>query len=62
MGKGKLVDVEEVYYVIGNGVVSEFIDDMKVVYEWVDLVICCLGVLMVCEIVVVGLFVIFVLF
>lgn len=40
----------------------EFIDDMVVVYVWVDVVVCCFGVLMVSEIVVVGLLVIFVLF
>lgn len=40
----------------------EFIDDMVVVYVWVDVVVCCFGVLMVSEIVVVGLLVLFVLF
>lgn len=41
--------------------VSDFIDDMVVVYEWVDFVVCRVGVFMVSEVVVVGCVVIFVL-
>ena len=60
VGKGKLAGVEEVYHATGNGVASEFIDDMKAAYEWADLVICRSGALTVCEIAAAGLPAIFV--
>lgn len=60
VGKGKLAGVEEVYQITGNGVASEFIDDMKAAYEWADLVICRSGALTVCEIAAAGLPAIFV--
>jgi UDP-N-acetylglucosamine--N-acetylmuramyl-(pentapeptide) pyrophosphoryl-undecaprenol N-acetylglucosamine transferase len=60
VGKGKLAGVEEVYRETGNGVASEFIDDMKAAYEWADLVICRSGALTVCEIAAAGLPAIFV--
>lgn len=46
----------KVYYVVVGVVVYcvFFIEDMVGVYEWVDLVICCFGVLIVVELVVVG--------
>lgn len=60
VGKGKLAGVEEVYQATGNGIASEFIDDMKAAYEWADLVICRSGALTVCEIAAAGLPAIFV--
>ncbi|RRN00478.1 undecaprenyldiphospho-muramoylpentapeptide beta-N-acetylglucosaminyltransferase [Bibersteinia trehalosi] len=60
VGKGKLGDVETIYQATGNGVASEFIDDMKAAYEWADLVICRSGALTVCEIAAAGLPAIFV--
>ena len=60
VGKGKLAGVEEVYHATGNGVASEFIDDMKAAYEWADLVICRSGALTVCEIAAAGLPAVFV--
>lgn len=60
VGKGKLADVEEVYQATGNGVASEFIDDMSAAYQWADLVICRSGALTVCEIAAAGLPAIFV--
>lgn len=60
VGKGKLAGVEEVYQSTGNGIASEFIDDMKAAYEWADLVICRSGALTVCEIAAAGLPAIFV--
>lgn len=60
VGKGKLSGVEEVYQATGNGIASEFIDDMKAAYEWADLVICRSGALTVCEIAAAGLPAIFV--
>lgn len=60
VGKGKLSGVEEVYQETGNGIASEFIDDMKAAYEWADLVICRSGALTVCEIAAAGLPAIFV--
>lgn len=60
VGKGKLDGVEEIYQATGNGVASEFIDDMKAAYEWADLVICRSGALTVCEIAAAGLPAIFV--
>lgn len=60
VGKGKLAGVEEIYHATGNGVASEFIDDMKAAYEWADLVICRSGALTVCEIAAAGLPAIFV--
>lgn len=60
VGKGKLTGVEEVYQTTGNGIASEFIDDMKSAYEWADLVICRSGALTVCEMAAAGLPAIFV--
>ncbi|OOH92372.1 undecaprenyldiphospho-muramoylpentapeptide beta-N-acetylglucosaminyltransferase [Pasteurellaceae bacterium 15-036681] len=60
VGKGKLEGVEEIYQQTGNGIASEFIDDMKAAYEWADLVICRSGALTVCEIAAAGLPAIFV--
>lgn len=60
VGKGKLAGVEEIYHATGNGVASEFIDDMKAAYEWADLVICRSGALTVCEIAAAGLPAVFV--
>ncbi|MGX2966780.1 undecaprenyldiphospho-muramoylpentapeptide beta-N-acetylglucosaminyltransferase [Ursidibacter sp. B-7004-1] len=60
VGKGKLAGVAEVYQTTGNGIASEFIDDMKAAYEWADLVICRSGALTVCEIAAAGLPAIFV--
>ncbi|MDH2998182.1 UDP-N-acetylglucosamine--N-acetylmuramyl-(pentapeptide) pyrophosphoryl-undecaprenol N-acetylglucosamine transferase [Pasteurellaceae bacterium LFhippo2] len=60
VGKGKLEGVEEVYQQTGNGVASEFIDDMKAAYDWADIVICRSGALTVCEIAAAGLPAIFV--
>lgn len=60
VGKGKLAGVEEIYQATGNGIASEFIDDMKAAYEWADLVICRSGALTVCEIAAAGLPAIFV--
>jgi undecaprenyldiphospho-muramoylpentapeptide beta-N-acetylglucosaminyltransferase len=60
VGKGKLASVEEIYHATGNGVASEFIDDMKAAYEWADLVICRSGALTVCEIAAAGLPAVFV--
>lgn len=59
-GKGKLAEVEAIYQQTGNGVASEFIDDMKSAYEWADIVICRSGALTVCEIAAAGLPAIFV--
>lgn len=60
VGKGNLVGIKEIYQQTGNGIASEFIDEMKVAYEWADLVICRSGALTVCEIAAVGLPAIFV--
>ena len=60
VGKGKLAGIEEIYHATGNGVASEFIDDMKAAYEWADLVICRSGALTVCEIAAAGLPAVFV--
>ncbi|KAE9541960.1 undecaprenyldiphospho-muramoylpentapeptide beta-N-acetylglucosaminyltransferase [Ursidibacter maritimus] len=60
VGKGKLAGVAEIYQATGNGIASEFIDDMKAAYEWADLVICRSGALTVCEIAAAGLPAIFV--
>ena len=60
VGQGKLAGVEEIYHATGNGVASEFIDDMKAAYEWADLVICRSGALTVCEIAAAGLPAVFV--
>lgn len=60
VGKGKLEGVAEIYQRLGNGSVSEFIDDMKSAYEWADLVICRSGALTVSEIAAAGLPAIFV--
>ena len=60
VGTGKLAGVEEIYHATGNGVASEFIDDMKAAYEWADLVICRSGALTVCEIAAAGLPAVFV--
>ncbi|HGO5824410.1 TPA: undecaprenyldiphospho-muramoylpentapeptide beta-N-acetylglucosaminyltransferase [Mannheimia haemolytica] len=60
VGKGNLAGIEEVYQQTGNGIASEFIDDMKAAYEWADLVICRSGALTVCEIAAVGLPAVFV--
>ena len=60
VGKGKLAGVEEIYHATGNGVASEFIDDMKAAYEWADLVICRSGALTVCEVAAAGLPAVFV--
>lgn len=60
VGKGKLDGVAEVYQATGNGIASEFIDEMKAAYEWADLVICRSGALTVCEIAAAGLPAIFV--
>lgn len=48
-------DVKKFYIVeVVEVEVLLFIDDMVVVYEWVDLVVCCFGVFIVSELVVVG--------
>ncbi|QLB19510.1 undecaprenyldiphospho-muramoylpentapeptide beta-N-acetylglucosaminyltransferase [Mannheimia granulomatis] len=60
VGKGNLDGIAEVYQQTGNGIASEFIDDMKAAYEWADIVICRSGALTVCEIAAVGLPAIFV--
>lgn len=60
VGKGKLHGVQEAYQTTGNGIASEFIDDMKAAYEWADLVICRSGALTVSEIAAAGLPAIFV--
>lgn len=60
VGKDNLAGIEDVYQQTGNGIASEFIDDMKAAYEWADLVICRSGALTVCEIAAVGLPAIFV--
>lgn len=60
VGKGKLDGVAEIYQATGNGIASEFIDEMKAAYEWADLVICRSGALTVCEIAAAGLPAIFV--
>lgn len=58
-GKGNEVDVKS-RYLKNCYKVTEFIDDMKEVYEWADLVICRSGALTVSEIEVVGVGAIFV--
>ncbi|WP_301099529.1 undecaprenyldiphospho-muramoylpentapeptide beta-N-acetylglucosaminyltransferase [Otariodibacter sp.] len=60
VGKGKLNGVAEIYQSTGNGIASEFIDDMKAAYEWADLVICRSGALTVSEIAAAGLPAIFI--
>lgn len=60
VGKGNLQGIEEIYQQTGNGVASEFIDDMRTAYEWADIVICRSGALTVCEIAAVGLPAIFI--
>ncbi|QNS15249.1 undecaprenyldiphospho-muramoylpentapeptide beta-N-acetylglucosaminyltransferase [Mannheimia bovis] len=60
VGKGNLQGIEEIYHQTGNGIASEFIDDMKAAYEWADIVICRSGALTVCEIAAVGLPAVFV--
>lgn len=60
VGKGNLTGIAEIYQQTGNGVASEFIDDMRAAYEWADLVICRSGALTVCEVAAVGLPAIFV--
>ena len=54
VGKGNLVGIEEIYRANGNGVATEFIDDMAEAYAWADLVICRSGALTVCELAAVG--------
>ena len=54
VGKGNLAGIEEIYRANGNGVATEFIDDMAEAYAWADLVICRSGALTVCELAAVG--------